>query len=142
MPYRPQAPPPVVVEDHPPEVYAGSPISEKPVTSVTAVTRATPLLEMPLDQFEREGRPIQVRVPGLRETLWFVPGCSDGEALVSRGIGRGRIWTARELMEIWKVPGLTREQAQTLARIKLEFEADIVSVEPLTTEPEPNRAEE
>ncbi len=99
------------------------------------------LLQMPLGQFEREGRPIQFKVPGFQETLWFVPGCPEREDLTAKGVGRGRIWTVRELMEIWKVPELTREQAQTLARVKIEFEAEVVSVEPLTAEGELNRGE-
>jgi hypothetical protein len=44
-------------------------------------------------------------------------------------------------MDLWKIPALTREQAQTLARIKAEFEADVVSIEPLTSEGELDRGE-
>src|SRR5206468_932275 len=142
-------------EQRDPEAMAGPPTAEKAVTPVTVVselpferlrqieTQTAPnsevarILLMPLDQFEREGFPIQVRVPGLLDTLWFVPGGSERDALVRRAIGRGRIWTAHELMDLWKIPSLTRERAQTIARIKIEFEAEVVSVEPIKSAPEP-----
>jgi len=95
------------------------------------------LLQMPLDQFERDGCPIEIKVPGFPETLWFAPGDREREILVVRGISRGRIWTAHELMDLWKIPSLTREQAQTLARIKADFDAEVVSIEPLSSAADP-----
>ena len=95
------------------------------------------LLQMPLDQFEREGPLIEIKVPGFPETLWFAPGDREREILVVRGISRGRIWTAHELMDLWKIPSLTREQAQTLARIKADFDAEVISIEPLSSAPDP-----
>ncbi len=102
-----------------------------------ALSLESSILQMPLDQFERDGCPIEIKVPGFRETLWFVPGDPEREALVARGTGRGRIWTAHELMDLWKVPGLTRERAQSLARIKAEFDAEVVSIEPLSSAADP-----
>src|SRR3989442_3886277 len=115
MAYRPQTPPVVHVEGGRPDAYTGSPTCEKPVTPVTR------FLSMTLREFEDQGRPLEVKVPGLSVTLWFVPGSSEQEALVSEGVSPGRIWTAAELTALWKFPSLTREQAQTLARIKAEF---------------------
>jgi len=148
-------PPLLVEEQRDPKATAGSPTPEEAVTPVTVVselssersrqieTQAAPksdearILQMPLDQFEREGCPIQVRVPGLLDTLWFVPGGSERDALVRRAVDRGRIWTAHELMDLSKISSLTREQAQTLARIKVEFDAEVVSIEPLGSPPDP-----
>ena len=109
---------------------------------VAALAIETRILQMSLSQFEREGCPLQIQVPGVPETLWFVPGDRERETLVNRGIGHGRIWTARELMEIWKIPSPPREQVQTLARIKAEFDAEVVSVERLTEKGKSNRGEE
>lgn len=100
------------------------------------------LLQMPLDQFEREGCPIAIKVPNFPETLWFAPGDREREVLVTKGIRRGRIWTARELMELSKTPSFSREQVQTLARIKAAFDAEVVSVERLSADGESNRGEE
>jgi hypothetical protein len=128
MPYKPQAPPLIQVDGGPPDVYAGSPTSKKPVTPVTAVTR---LLSMTLEEFEDRGRPVQVRVPGIPETIWFVPGEPDIGALAQKGIPRGRIWTARELRRLWCGGPVTQGDAQSLARIKIALDAEVISIEGL-----------
>ncbi len=87
------------------------------------------LVRMPLDQFEREGCPLEVRVPWHTETLWFVPTEADAEVLDREGVSRGRIWTARELADLLAVSGLTPEQPQTIARVKLEFGGEVVEVQ-------------
>src|SRR5262245_38083867 len=47
-------------------------------TETTKTTKAPPaesgVLDMPLSRFEWEGCPLEIQVPGLAETLWFVPG--------------------------------------------------------------------
>src|SRR5258708_1162046 len=116
MAYRPQAPPLIQTEGDEPDVYAGSTISEKAVTPVTAVTE---ILSMPLSQFAKEDRAVQVRVPGLEETLWFVPRLEHIGRVMARGVHRGRIWTAGELTDLMKIGGGSRETAVTLARIKM-----------------------
>ncbi len=88
------------------------------------------LLGLPLDRFEREGSPLEIRVPWLAETLWFVPRHGDAEALAKGGISRGRIWTARELKDLLTIIGLTAEELQTIARAKLEFGGEVVEVRP------------
>ena len=88
------------------------------------------LLGMPLDRFEREGAPMEIRVPWLPVTLWLVPAEADAEALVGEGVSRGRVWTAWELMDLLAIPGLTREQAQTVARVKATFDGEVVEVRP------------
>ena len=87
MPYTPHLPPPVEELEAPSAPKDGSPIPEKPVTPVTAVTK---LLQMTLKEFGGGNRLAQVRVPWLPETLWFVPGEKEAETLVGRGISRGR----------------------------------------------------
>ena len=86
------------------------------------------LIAMPLDQFAEEGCPLEIRVPWLPVSLWFVPGEADAEALAKEGVGRGRVWTARELMDLLAIEGLTSEQVKTLAQAKLEFEGEVVEV--------------
>ncbi len=62
---------------------------------------------MPPDLFAREGRLLEVRVPWLDVTLWFVPDERDAEALGREGVSRGRVWTAWELMEVLALSGST-----------------------------------
>lgn len=88
------------------------------------------LLGMHLDRFAREGQPLEVRVPGLPTTLWWVPAKADAEALVRQGVSRGRVWTARELLDVLDLSGLTPEQARTIALAKLELDGDVVGVYP------------
>ncbi len=86
------------------------------------------LLAMPLDVFAREGQPLEVRVPWLTVTLWFVPTDADGERLAQKGVSRGRIWTARELADLLSGTGLEGEQVKAVALAKLEFGGDVVAV--------------
>ncbi len=88
------------------------------------------LLGMPLDRFEREGCPLEVQVPWLLMTLWFVPTEADAEALAREGVNRGRIWTARELMDLMAIPGMTPEHVKIVAQAKLEFGGEVIEVRP------------
>ena len=123
MPYRPHLPPPITESVDSPAPYAGPPMREKPVTAVTRVLRMT------LKEFEQGARIAQIRVPWLPETLWFVSGEEQVETLIRRGICRGRIWTARELMFLWSVPSLDQKAVEKLACIKAQIGGDIISVE-------------
>jgi hypothetical protein len=135
MPYRSQAPPPVrAVGDHF-EVYVGSPISEKPVTPVTAVTE---ILDMPLSRFASDGRAIELRVPWLPETVWFVPGPTQAASLLAKGVSPGRIWTASELALLYRAPKISAKDIQTLGRIKVQLDAVLEVVENLAPESEPD----
>jgi hypothetical protein len=87
------------------------------------------LLQMRLDEFERDGCAIELKVPGLKRSIWFVPGEAHIEALVQRNITRGRIWTAKELRALWGGGSEARESAIPLARIKLALDGEVVSVE-------------
>ncbi|PWU23502.1 MAG: hypothetical protein C5B48_08465 [Candidatus Rokuibacteriota bacterium] len=88
------------------------------------------ILRMPLDQFMRDGQLLEVRVPWLNVTLWFVPAERDAERLAAEGIGRGRIWTATELAHLLSMPDPTPAIVATLARAKLTVGGDIVEVRP------------
>jgi len=48
----------------------------------------TTILAMPLDQFASNGKLLEVRVPWLDVTLWFVPEERDAEVLVRDGVSR------------------------------------------------------
>ncbi len=126
MPYTPHAPPLSRKKGSGSDLMAGSHVLEKPVTSVTAVAE---IQRMSLSQFAREGRAIEVRVPWLDVTLWWVPTADHIDPLLRRGVHRGRIWTARELSDLMKIRQGCGEVARTLARIKLTFGAELVSVD-------------
>jgi hypothetical protein len=74
------------------------------------------LLRLPLDRLDRL---IEVRMPWLPVTLWFVPDDTAVELLVGEGVSRGRIWTRQELIDLLSIPGITKVGAQTLALTKL-----------------------
>ena len=105
----------------------------RPVPDPALVAR---LLAMPLDRFEAEGAPLELRVSWLPLTLWFAPTEADAEALVGEGVSRGRVWTARELMDLLSIPGLSLERVQTVARAKLELGGEVVEVRPQRGETE------
>jgi hypothetical protein len=80
---------------------------------------------MSLDRFEVEGSPLEVRVRWLSETLWFVPTERDAATLGREGIGRGRVWTARELMDLMAIPDRPQEVVEVIAAAKIAFDGDI-----------------
>ena len=110
---------PAKVEAPPPALHAGDP------GFAEAVYR---LVGMPLDQYGRDGPPLEVRVPWHGETVWFVPDDQQAEVLVREGVSRGRIWTARELSALMALPDPTPEIVQRVAAAKREFGGDIVEV--------------
>ena len=74
--------------------------------------------------------PTELKVAWLPLTLWIVPDEIAGTTLAAEGISRGRIWTAGELADILKIPGITHDQARMIAHAKLEFDGDVVEVRP------------
>lgn len=98
---------------------------------LSALSLEARLIKMPLGQFEREGCPIEIRVPGLEKTIWFIPGEADIVRLAQSDVPRGRIWTAKELRVLWGGGPEARKDAITLARIKSELDGEVVSVENL-----------
>lgn len=88
------------------------------------VLDVTEILAMPLDRFAREGPCLKVRVPWLDVTLWFVPEECDAAAIERTGAGRGRVWTASELMSLMVVPDRTPAIIEAIARVKLAVDGD------------------
>jgi hypothetical protein len=71
---------------------------------------------------------LEVRVSWLPVTLWFVPDEVAAEALVTEGVSRGRVWTAHELVDLLRIPDLTKAGVRTVAMAKLEFLGEVVRV--------------
>jgi hypothetical protein len=88
------------------------------------------IARMSLSDFEKQEAAIEVCVPWHRETLWFVPTEADASALCDTGISRGRIFTVRELSDLFSIPGLTQEEAQTVTQVKMEFNGTVADVRP------------
>ena len=88
------------------------------------------LLDRSLEEFARDNRAIEIRVPWLPETLWFVPRVEHIEVLVREGVARGRIWTAGELIDLASVDGITPSDIERISQLKAKFGAQIVSVSP------------
>ena len=88
------------------------------------------LLGMSLGEFARSGLRVELRVPGCKQTIWWVPTSRAAVQLMQKGINRGRIWTAEELQRVWDL-GLAQEHAQTLARIKMQLGCEVESIEAL-----------
>ena len=89
------------------------------------------LLAMPLDRFAREGQCLEVRVPWLDVTLWIVPEEEEAAALERGGTGRGRVWTARELAAVMRLPNRTHAIVETITRAKVGVDGDVVEVRPV-----------
>ncbi len=93
-------------------------------------THALPFLGMRLDEFQSQGALLNIRVPWLSATLWMVPGEQDVATLVDEGVSRGRIWTSRELIDLFSGSEVTLDHIKTVALAKLEFAGEVVEVRP------------
>jgi hypothetical protein len=82
----------------------------------------------PLDRFVHEGQLVEIRVPWLEVTLWFVPEERDADMLGREGVDRGRVWTARELMAAMALQGRTPPTVLGLARAKYTIDGALVDV--------------
>ncbi len=131
MPYRVQLPR-GTREGHTPA--GGSLYSKQPVPAVLRPALddrlVAQLLGLPLDRFEQEGCPLEVLVPWLPVTLWFVPAEADAKTLAREGVSRGRIWTAGELIDFLAIPGLTPDQVKTVALAKAALNGEVAEVRP------------
>ena len=92
------------------------------------VAEALPFLAMPLDVLARAGASLEVCVPWLDVTLWMAPTDRDAAAIMAEGIGRGRIWTAAELIDLMAIADRTREPVKTVTHAKLELDGEITEV--------------
>jgi hypothetical protein len=88
---------------------------------------AIPELSLHLEAFEHDGRALEITTPWFADPLWFVSGQADAEALTKEGVHRGRIWTARELMDLLAIPSVTQEQVKKVATAKAIFEGSVTA---------------
>lgn len=86
------------------------------------------VLNLSLDEFAAQDHSIELAVPWLEDTIWFVPRAEHIDNLISDGIHRGRIWTARELKDLSSIPSLTEQDLVALSRLKLAFDGEVLSV--------------
>lgn len=87
------------------------------------------LLSLALDEFARQSYSIELAVPWLEETIWFVPSTEHIDGLIRDGVKRGQIWTANELTDLFAEPGFDEQDIIAVGRLKLQFGAEIVLVE-------------
>ena len=94
------------------------------------LTAEAEILEMSLLEFERDGCPIEVRVPWLPETLWWVPRAEHVEDMVRHHVQRGRVYTARELTNLPNLPtgDESRADLRRIACLKAKLDGQILSV--------------
>jgi hypothetical protein len=85
------------------------------------------LLDLSLEDFGRQDYVIELAVPWLDETIWFVPRAEHVDGLVREGIHRGRIWTARELQDLSFTPNLTDQDRVVLSRLKVALDGEVVA---------------
>jgi hypothetical protein len=80
---------------------------------------------MPIDEFARNGKLLEARVPWFDVTLWFVPDERDADMLGREGVNRGRVWTTRELIGSLAVADQS-QAVRTIALVKVAFHGAIV----------------
>ncbi|MCP3994731.1 MAG: hypothetical protein GY722_06670 [bacterium] len=86
------------------------------------------LLDMTIEEFSRQRYSIELHVDWLDETIWIVPTVSAARQLVRGGINRGRVWTAKELLDLLRIDDLQSTEARRIARLKATFGLEILSV--------------
>jgi hypothetical protein len=86
------------------------------------------IASMPLSEFERQHRALELRLEWWHETVWLVPSALVGNSLLREGVFAGRIWSVRELADLLAVPGRSSRDISSIAKLKLAFDAEIVSV--------------
>lgn len=93
----------------------------KPATNLVAVD----------EQLDRDvialGRPVEateISIPGIATSLLVAPNPAAIVDLMAAGVGRGRIWTRRELARI-RERGVPADDVPWIAEIKLDFDGTI-----------------
>ena len=94
----------------------------------TTTSDVDAILSLPLDLFAAGREVVELRVSYLDVTLFFVSSHREASLLVGDGIGRGRIWTAGELIDVLSAPGITRNDVVTIATAKLAMAGEIAYV--------------
>lgn len=122
---------------HRPAGREGPPLSRKPVTAVTAVTR---ILRMTVAEYIRSDLAVELEVPWSRDHLWLVPSADKVDLLVAQKVARGAIWIPAELTGLLGIDGLRETDRGAIARLRTAFGAQIVSVEPWSADRVPGPA--
>jgi hypothetical protein len=78
------------------------------------------IAKVPLYRFASLGLVIEFAVPWASRTLFLVPGSTCVETLVAKGISRGRVWTASEVLDLLSA-GVTRADAVKIGGTKVQF---------------------
>jgi hypothetical protein len=92
--------------------------------------RAEGFLCLTLRQFEGARCCLEVQLPDVPETLWFVSGPQEVQMLRAEGVPRGRIWSAPELRALLESQGMTHEDALAIARTKVAFNCEVANSSP------------
>ena len=79
---------------------------------------------MPLTEFANAGLNVEVESDILGRRIWFVSGAAEVKVLLSRGVARGDIWTAKELLSL-TTSGVSGEHLKLIAGAKLLFEGKV-----------------
>ena len=95
---------------------------------LAALAEERRVLDMSLADFERSRLRVEVGVPWLSFSLWWVSTAADVLVLERRGVARGRIWTAGELAEIFEIANLDPADAQRIIVLKTTLDLEILSV--------------
>lgn len=109
------------------------------------LTLESRLLGMSLEEFEQAGWAMELRVPWLDVTLWWVPRAEHVAELVRAGIARGRVYTAQDLTNLTRLTENAEGRAdiERIAKLKLAFDATILSIgddtQPFLGKPQPAR---
>ena len=90
------------------------------------------VLGLSVREFIQQNQAIEVKVPWLKDTLWFVPSVRMIPGLMADGVSRGRIWTGRELLDLCSVAEMPREDIVNIAKLKAALGIEILSVESVT----------
>ena len=86
------------------------------------------VLSLSLAEYREQGSIIEIRVPYLDVTLFFVPSEREVPALQRESISRGRIWTTNELLDLLSIGSLTPESVAHVARAKVAINGDVVEI--------------
>ena len=76
---------------------------------------------MSLDRFAQDSLLLLVDSSLLGERVWFVSGRSEAQILLERGIPRGKIYTAQELLILLNLPGMDGEKVRRVHQAKEMF---------------------
>lgn len=87
------------------------------------------LEHMTFEEYSRTNLAVKLAIPWLTEHLWLVPDVTYIAQLLEEGIARGCIWTASELIDLYRIERLQEEDRRALAVLRSHFNTRILSIE-------------